>query len=85
MHRTAAGWSFVKQTVSRRSQVSAADLIIDFDRLAHAGIRKVLFDPFAIRLVRQLLADLREMVLTIRILNGCQQFGPLAHEMTAPT
>jgi len=44
----------------------------------------VLFDALAVRLVRQLLADLGQIVLTVRILDVGSEFGALAHQMTPP-
>jgi hypothetical protein len=56
---------------------------IQFNGLAYARLREMILDAFPIRLVRQLLADLREVILTVGILNVGQQLGPLAHQMTA--
>jgi hypothetical protein len=58
---------------------------VDFNGLAHPRIREVLFHAFAIPFVRQLLADLGEIVLTIGIVEVGQQFGALVHQMTALT
>jgi len=43
----------------------------------------MLFAPFTICLVRQLLADLRQMVLTLRLLHVGHQFRSFPHPVTA--
>jgi hypothetical protein len=55
---------------------------IHFDGLAHAGIREVVGYAFSVGVVRQLLADLRQIVLTVRILNVGHEFGAFAHQTT---
>jgi hypothetical protein len=42
------------------------------------------FAPFAIGLVRQLFANLGQMVLTVGIWDVGQKFGAFLHPMTAP-
>jgi hypothetical protein len=56
---------------------------IYFYGLAHTGIRKMLFDSRTVRFVRELLADLREIVLTSGMLNVSQQFCSFPHPVTA--
>src|SRR5262249_44081258 len=56
---------------------------IDFNGLADTRIRKMLFDALAVRFVRQLLADLGEIVLTVGILNVGQEFRAFLYQMTA--
>jgi hypothetical protein len=55
----------------------------DFNGLAHAGLRKMFLDSLAVGFVRQLLADLREIVLTSGSVNVGQEFGAFGHQMTA--
>ena len=57
---------------------------LHFTGLADARIGEVLFASLALGLVRQLLANLREMVLTVGILPVGQEFGPFAPSVTAP-
>jgi hypothetical protein len=54
------------------------------ESLAHAGIGKVLCHSLALGFVRQLLANLREIVRTRGILDVGSEFGALAHQVTAP-
>lgn len=57
---------------------------IHFNRFAHAGIGKVLCDSLAIGFVGQLFPDLRQIVLTIGIVNVGSEFGAFLYQMTAP-
>ena len=58
---------------------------VDFDALLHGWIRKALGHALPVDLVGELLATLREVILTIGILDMREQLGPFALEMhTAP-
>ena len=56
---------------------------VQCDGLAHAGLGEVFLHSLAIALVRQLLAELGEVVLAVGILHVGQELRPLAHPMTA--
>lgn|GEM_PF-4597694 len=58
---------------------------LHFNRFAHARIGKVICDSLSIGFVRQLFPDLRQVVLTIRILDVPSEFGPFLHQMTPTT
>ena len=56
---------------------------VHFNRLTHTRIGEVLFHALPIALVRQLPAELGEVLLAVGVLNMGQEFGPLAHQVTA--
>jgi hypothetical protein len=58
---------------------------IDRDGLGDTGSREMLRDICPVSFGRQSLAELGQIVLTVRILNGGSEFRPVAGEMTAAT
>ncbi len=53
------------------------------DAFLDRGSGKALGDPGAVGLVRDLCADVGQVILAIGLLDMCQQLSPLAHEMYA--
>jgi hypothetical protein len=50
----------------------------------YTRIGKVVFDALAVGFVGELLADLRQIVLTVGMLNMGQEFRSFLHQVTAP-
>ena len=57
---------------------------IHLDALLHGGIAEALRHPIPVGFVGDLLANLREVVLTIGIVDVREQLCALAHEMHPP-